>query len=163
MPLFGHSDSSVNAEVRGVEKQIHKEERSDEKSLSHAIDDLSRADKAHAKSIKAADKAQHALDKAVANEHKTAKALNKAAHTHDTAIADEQSAEKAAQIQMQHKARLEQDLEQKRQHLEELRSRKEQNDAARDSKLSELHSHDSAPGEVRSGPEDARATVVGDQ
>ena len=49
-------------------------------------------------SSQAADKAQHALDKAIDKEHKAAKALNRAAHNHDAAISNGQNAEKTVQV-----------------------------------------------------------------
>ncbi|KAI0637908.1 hypothetical protein C8Q77DRAFT_397473 [Trametes polyzona] len=150
MPLFGKSDTfSENPEIRQVEKMIAKEAREDQKNLDHTIEDLSSAEKAHNKSIKVADKAQHALDKAVEKEHKAAKALNRAAHNHDSAISSEQNAEKTLQIKQQHEARLEQDLEQKRRHLDELQQRKAHNDQVRESKLSQIHAQAAAAADAR--------------
>ncbi len=118
---------------------------------------VSRASTLTVRRPQTADKAQHALDKAVENEHKAAKAVNRAVHNHDAAISNEQNAEKTVQvrsqfappparraitpsrpvpydapallqIKQQHETRLEQDLEQKRRHLNELQQRKAQND-----------------------------------
>ncbi|TFK92983.1 hypothetical protein K466DRAFT_581435 [Polyporus arcularius HHB13444] len=151
MPLLGKSDTfSENPDVREVEKVVAKEARTDQKNLDHAITDLSHADKSHNKSIKAANKAAHALDKAVAKEHKAAKAVNKAVHNHEVAVANEQNAEKVIQIKKQHEARLEQDLEQKKQHLDALRQRKEHNDQVREAKLADIHAGEPAPPEARS-------------
>ncbi|KAI0824685.1 hypothetical protein BC628DRAFT_1321714 [Trametes gibbosa] len=150
MPLFGKSDTfSENPEIRQVEKMIAKESREDQKNLDHSIKDLSSAEKSHNKSIKAADKAQHALDKSVEQEHKAAKALNRAVHGHDAAISNEQNAEKTLTIKQQHEARLEQDLEQKRRHLDDLQQRKAQNDQLRESKLSQIHAQAAAAADAR--------------
>lgn len=48
--------------------------------------------------LQAADKAQHAVDKAVKDEHKTAEALNQAEHKHDNAIAGQRNACKTLEV-----------------------------------------------------------------
>ncbi|KAH9894369.1 hypothetical protein C8Q73DRAFT_836312 [Cubamyces lactineus] len=174
MGLFGKSDTfSDNPEIRQVEKIIAKETREDQKNLDHTIKDLSGAEKAHNKSIKAVDKAHHQLDKAVEQEHKAAKALNRAAHSHDSAVSNEQNAEKTVergltlpsptrphtslttaspllpQIKKQHEARLEKDLEQKRRQLDELQQRKAHNDQVRETKLSQIHAQAAAAADAR--------------
>ncbi|KAI0370171.1 hypothetical protein BV20DRAFT_966785 [Pilatotrama ljubarskyi] len=150
MPLFGKSDTfSDNPEVRQVEKMIAKEARDDQKNLDHTIKDLSSAEKAHNKSVKAVDNAHHALDKAVEKEHKAAKAVNRAIHNHDSTVANEQAAEKKVEITKQHETRLEQDLEQKRRQLDELQHRKAQNDQLRESKLSQIHAQAAAAADIR--------------
>ena len=54
MPLFGGKSDALsdNPDIRTVDKRVAKEARADKKNLDHAIHDLSKADKAHAKSIK---------------------------------------------------------------------------------------------------------------
>ncbi|KAI9001299.1 hypothetical protein BD414DRAFT_474239 [Trametes punicea] len=161
MGLFGKSETySENPEIRQVEKIIAKEAREDQKNLDHTIKDLSSAEKAHNKSVKAADKAQHQLEKAVKKEHKAAEALNRAAHNHDAAVAGEQTAEKTVQIKKQHEVRLERDLEQKRHQLDEMQQRKAHNDQIRESKLSQIHAQAAAAADARRSSFD-RASVGG--
>ncbi|KAI1789004.1 hypothetical protein LXA43DRAFT_599971 [Ganoderma leucocontextum] len=160
MPLFRKSKASGNAdsEIRDVEKTVAKEARADQKSLDSAISDLSKAGDAHNKSIKAVDDARHALDKTVKKEHQAALALDEAKHKHDVAVTEGHNAEKTVQMKQDHANRLEQDLDQKRQRLEEVRQQKGHNDQRRESKLSEMHAREAAAAEARSSIEQGPTT-----
>jgi len=141
MPLFSKNkdDSSADPQVRQLEKMVSNEARQDQKTLDHAIKDLSQAEKTHNSGIKAAENAQHALDKAVQKEYKTATALNKATHVHNAALTDQQNAEKTLTLKQQHEGRLEHDLQQRKATMEDLQHRKETNDQQREVKLSQIH------------------------
>ncbi|CDO74552.1 hypothetical protein BN946_scf184632.g9 [Trametes cinnabarina] len=129
MGLFGKSDpSSQNKEDRQIEKIVAKEERDEQKNLDHTVKDLSSAEKAYNKTVKAISKAQHQLERAVEKEHNASKAVNRAAHNHDAAIANEQNAEKTVELHKEHEVKLGQDLEQKRRQLEDAQQRKAHND-----------------------------------
>ncbi|TBU32016.1 hypothetical protein BD311DRAFT_655185 [Dichomitus squalens] len=152
MPLFGKSNNnwSENPEVREVEKRVAKETHEDQKNLDHALGDLSKADNTHNKSIKSVDKAHHNLDKSVQKEHKTAQALDKATHRHDVAVTNAKSAEKTEQMSREYATRIEQDLEEKRQRVEDLRQQKAHNDQIRETRLSEIHAREAAIADTRS-------------
>jgi len=141
MPLFSKNkdDSSADPQVRQLEKRVSNEARQDQKTLDHAIKDLSQAEKTHNSGIKAAENAQHALDKAVQKEYKTATALNKATHVHNAALTDQQNAEKTLTLKQQHENRLEQDLHKRKATMEDLQHRKESNDQQREMKLAQIH------------------------
>ncbi|KAJ3478122.1 hypothetical protein NLI96_g9983 [Meripilus lineatus] len=121
---------STDPQIRQVEKMMEKEAKADQKTLSHAIKDLTGVEKNHDKSIKAADKAQHALDKAIKQEYNAAATLNKATHAHDSAVSSHHAAEKTLNLKQQHETRLLQDLEQRRADVENLKQRKATNDVA---------------------------------
>lgn len=121
MPSFFSSNksSSTDPNIRQEEKRIASDEHVDQKSLNHAINDLKKAEKTHLHAVKvctqishipvisrcgltrrwqASDKAQHALDKAVKNEHKAATTLNNSQHKHEASIMDEANAEKTLEV-----------------------------------------------------------------
>ncbi|KAL1940831.1 hypothetical protein VTO73DRAFT_7872 [Trametes versicolor] len=162
MNLFGKSSTlSEDPEIRQVEKSIAQEAREDQKNLDRNIKALSGAEKSHNKSIRATAKAQQAVDKAVETEYEATKALNRAAHDRDAAIANEATAEKSVKIKQEHEARLEQDLEKRRVHLDEQQQRKAQNDQSRESRLSHVHAQAAAAAESRSASLDTAAGQYG--
>ncbi|GBE83604.1 hypothetical protein SCP_0506590 [Sparassis crispa] len=138
MPLIGGSKPS-DPEIRKAEKSAANEARHEQRNLEHAVKDLNKAEKSHEKGIKAVDKAQHALDEAVKEEHATAMELNKAEHKHDTAVADHRNAVKELELSKQHEQRLQEDVLQCRRTMEELRKQRDANDRTREGKLSQLH------------------------
>jgi len=158
---------SADPQIRQYEKMIANDARQDERNLSHAVKDVSSADKAHNKGVKNIDKAEHNVDKAVKNEHKAAGALNKAHHNHEAAIADQQAAEKSLNLKQQHEARLAQDLQKRRATMEDFQHLKDNNDQQRELKLSQIHAQaasragsldlgrpgDSQPPSATAGPE----------
>ncbi|KAI0370170.1 hypothetical protein BV20DRAFT_966783 [Pilatotrama ljubarskyi] len=150
MPLFGKSDSfSENPETREIQKGIAKEARDDQRNLDHSVQDLSRAERTHQKSVKAAQNAHHALDKAVEKEYNAAKAVNRAIHDHESTMAGEQAAGKKVELTEQHETRLGLDLDERRRQLSEQQHRKAQNDQVRESKLSQIHAQAADAADVR--------------
>ncbi|KAG8700138.1 hypothetical protein FRC09_006150 [Ceratobasidium sp. 395] len=136
--------STHEQDVKSIEKMLEREAKNDANALKHAVRDLEAAEKAEVKSEKMTDKSIHAHEKAVRKEHDAAKALNKAQHAHDARVADEQSALKTIEIKKQHQEKLVADVEKKKASLDAMQKRKETNDALRDQKIVQLHSHSSA-------------------
>ncbi|EPT02319.1 hypothetical protein FOMPIDRAFT_88996 [Fomitopsis schrenkii] len=162
MGLFGGSKSSEaaseNPEIRQVEQMVATEAKNEQKNLDHTLKDFAKLNGTHEKAIKAADKAQRSLDKAVKNENKTAKELNEAEHRHDNALSDQRNAYKTLELKRQQGGRIEQDLQQRKASVGELQQKKAANDAARESKLSDVHRHAAERARTRSvdfpnGPE----------
>ncbi|KAI0796487.1 hypothetical protein C8Q75DRAFT_741281 [Abortiporus biennis] len=141
LPFSSKKDPNMSKDpqIRQIEQMIANEARSDQKNLEHAIKDVKAGESTHNKSVKAAQKAEHNLDKAVKNEHDAAKVLNKANHDHEAAIANQQSAERDLALKQQHETRLVQDVEKKRSNMDSIQHRKESNDQQRELKLSEIH------------------------
>jgi len=164
MPICGLGSSkteSADPEVRQVERSVTSEARVEARNLEHTMKDLTKAEKMHQKSVKAADKAQHALDKAIANEHKTAKAVNTAQHRHEDAIANERNAEKTLELNKQHEARLREDLEERKRSVDEVRQRKEANDRTREGKLAQVHAARAGSMDLGGGPNATGAAGTG--
>jgi len=130
---------------------LDREAKNDAAGLKHAMKDAQAAEKAEVKAEKMVDKAIHAQDKAARKEHDAAKALNKAQHVHETRVSDAQSAIKTVEIKKQHQAKLEADVENKKVALDQMHKRKETNDALREQKIVQLHSHGASGGTVAPG------------
>ncbi|KAI0725113.1 hypothetical protein C8Q72DRAFT_889148 [Fomitopsis betulina] len=154
MGLFGGSKSSdtgsADPEIRQVEKMVATEARSDQKTLDHAFKGLAKLNDTHDKAIKSAEKAQRSLDKAVKHENKTAKDLNEAEHKHENAIAGQRNAFKTLELKQQQGELIEQDLQQRRASVDELQQKKAVNDAARETRLSQIHHHAAESARTRS-------------
>ncbi|EIW58249.1 uncharacterized protein TRAVEDRAFT_123258 [Trametes versicolor FP-101664 SS1] len=126
MLLFGKQDSAATKTPSPVLADL--QSREDQRDLDHSIKDLTAAEKAHDKSVKAAYNAHRAVDQAIENEYETAKALNRATHNHEVAISNEQNARITAEVGRSESPHLQQGLEQKGRHLDELHQRKAHND-----------------------------------
>ncbi|TFY50308.1 hypothetical protein EVJ58_g11103 [Rhodofomes roseus] len=166
MGLFKSStagSTSEDPETRQVEKMIATEAKNEQKTVDHALKDLSKLEKTHDKSLKAADKAQHMLDKAVKNENDTAKALNQAEHKHDNAISSQRNAYKTLELKRQQAGHLEQDLQQRKTSVDEIQQKKAASDhlsivrAVRESKLAQIHQHAADRAGSRAGSTDLSA------
>ncbi|CEL58015.1 hypothetical protein RSOLAG1IB_02760 [Rhizoctonia solani AG-1 IB] len=144
--------STHEQDTKMIEKMLEREAKNDAAALKHAVRDLEAAEKAEVKAEKMVDKAVHAHEKTVRKEHDAAKALNKAQHAHEARVADQQSAGKTIDIKKQHQTRLEQDVEAKKASLEQMQKRKETNDALRDQKIAQLHTHNGTGGTTASDP-----------
>ncbi|EJD40162.1 hypothetical protein AURDEDRAFT_70501 [Auricularia subglabra TFB-10046 SS5] len=125
-------------EDKQLETLLKREEKEEERSVQHALKDLKATEKANSKAHKAADKAMHAVEKAQTKEHKTSKTLSKATHKHDDAVAAVTNAERNIGIKQRHLTQLEGDLEQKKQHVDEVQRKKEQHDSIRNAKRAEM-------------------------
>ncbi|OJT02563.1 hypothetical protein TRAPUB_6905 [Trametes pubescens] len=137
MLLFGRSDGGGSKKPIPLLADL--QSREDQRDLDHSTKDLTAAEKAHDKSVKAAFNAHRAVDKAIENEYETAKALNRATHNHEVAISNEQNARITAEINQQYEVHLQQGLEQKGRHLDELHQRKAQHDQLRESTSPQPH------------------------
>jgi len=140
--------STHEQDVKQIEKMLEREAKNDAAALKHAVRDAESSNNAEVKAEKMVDKAVHAHDKAARKEHDAAKALNKAQHTHESRVADALSAEKTIEIKKQHQAKLAADVEAKKATLDQLQKRKETNDALREQKIVQLHSHNASGGTV---------------
>ncbi|KAL1944943.1 hypothetical protein VTO73DRAFT_2563 [Trametes versicolor] len=164
MLLFARQDGTATKKPIPVLADL--QSREDQRDLDHSIKDLSAAEKAHDKSVKAAFNAHRAVDKAIENEYETAKALNRATHNHEVAISNEQNARITAEINTQYEVHLQQGLEQKGRHLDELHQRKVQNDQLRECTTPQPHVPtaaavalpDQLPDQTAAAPHEGRAS-----
>jgi phage-related minor tail protein len=130
-----HDESAL----KKIEKGIIKEGKTEDATVSHALKDLSKLEKASSKATKAVDKSQHALDKSHRREHSATKALNKAAHKHDLAVADIANAEKDLEARKAEAQRLELELAKRKEDVNGVLDNQRKHNSIRESKLAEVH------------------------
>lgn len=130
---------SADPQVREFEKRIANEAQQDQRTLDHAIKDLAQAEKSHTKSGNVAEKAKHAVDKAIKAEYKASSALNSAQHKHDDAIVDHQAKVNTLDTQIAYEKALADTVEKRRTSTDEMQHRKDHNDRRRELELSQMH------------------------
>lgn len=124
--------------VKKMEKELEKEKKGEEARVKHILDDLSSTQKAHGKAEKAAYKAESAVEKAEKKEVAATKAANKATHKHDIAVANKHGAEQDAQLKKQQDLRLEKEIEAKKAAADAAINDQHMHNQAREAKLAEL-------------------------
>ncbi|KIK63345.1 hypothetical protein GYMLUDRAFT_129670, partial [Collybiopsis luxurians FD-317 M1] len=125
--------------LKKIEKKIIKEGKAEDATVSHALKDLAKLEKASNKATKALDKSQHALEKSHKEEHKATKNLNKATHKHDLAVAAIANAEKDLEARKAETARLQNEVAKKKEEVNGVLDSQRKHNSLRETRLAEIH------------------------
>ncbi|PPQ68783.1 hypothetical protein CVT24_007725 [Panaeolus cyanescens] len=129
--------------VKNVERQIIREAKNEETAIKHALKDLSKTEKEEGKAYKHALKAKSAAEKSAKHEQTTLKKMHKAQHSHDVAATNLHRANNDYQMYSQNHERLVDEINSKKQEIENCMRVNDERTRQRNKKLAALHATNS--------------------